>query len=67
MAQAQQNKGFPNVMHVSSLKGLSESELAPLNLLDYLLIGVVAIVWCLILRWIWQAHLLERFLQIAWE
>jgi cation-transporting ATPase E len=39
-------------------------ELAPLGLLDYLAIGAVAVGWGFLVRYIWRAQLVERFLGI---
>ena len=41
-------------------------EIMPLPIGVYVLIGVVAVVWGLTLRWIWRKHLLERYLQVDW-
>ncbi|HET8912235.1 MAG TPA: hypothetical protein VFN23_12265, partial [Ktedonobacteraceae bacterium] len=41
--------------------------LAALHPIDYLLIGAAALIWSVLQRWIWRAHLLERFLHIRWE
>jgi cation-transporting ATPase E len=41
--------------------------LAALNTMDYLFIGAAALIWSIIQRWIWRAHLLERFLQLNWK
>lgn len=38
--------------------------LVPLNLMDYLFIAAVTLIWGFILRWFWRARLLERFLQL---
>jgi cation-transporting ATPase E len=37
-------------------------ELAPLDTGDYVLIGIVVVLWALVLRWTWRARLLDRFL-----
>jgi cation-transporting P-type ATPase E len=37
-------------------------ELAPLSWWDYILIGGSAMVWAILLRWIWRRRVLERFL-----
>ncbi len=37
-------------------------EMTPLGITDYLILGVVAIVWGLLLRWTWRARWLDRFL-----
>jgi cation-transporting ATPase E len=42
-------------------------DLPPLSIPDYLLLGGVVIVWALALRWVWRAHLMERFLGLHWE
>jgi cation-transporting ATPase E len=41
--------------------------LAALHPLDYLIIGMAALLWSLIQRWLWRAHLLERLLHLPWE
>jgi cation-transporting P-type ATPase E len=42
-------------------------ELTVLDAHSYLLIGLAALTWLLVLRWIWRARLLERFLQLDWR
>lgn len=39
-------------------------ELYPLNFVDYLGIGLVALMWALIVRFVWRRSLLDRFLGI---
>lgn len=39
-------------------------ELSPLSLMSYLFIGLVALEWCLILRFIWRTRFLDRFLGV---
>ncbi|MGB5959783.1 MAG: HAD-IC family P-type ATPase [Coleofasciculaceae cyanobacterium] len=39
-------------------------ELSSLSLMSYLFIGLVAIEWCLILRFIWRTRFLDRFLGV---
>jgi cation-transporting ATPase E len=41
--------------------------LAALHIIDYLFIGVAALIWSIVQRWLWRAHLLERFLQLKWD
>jgi len=41
--------------------------LAAFNTMDYLLIGAAALLWSMLQRWIWRAHLLEHFLQLNWK
>jgi cation-transporting P-type ATPase E len=41
--------------------------LTALGMRDYLFIGAAALIWSIIQRWIWRAHLFERFLQLDWE
>jgi cation-transporting ATPase E len=41
-------------------------ELTRLALHGYLLIALTALIWAVLLRWIWRARLLERFLQVDW-
>jgi cation-transporting ATPase E len=38
--------------------------LTALHPIDYLFIGAAALIWSIIQRWLWRAHLLERFLQL---
>ncbi|GCE12851.1 HAD-IC family P-type ATPase [Tengunoibacter tsumagoiensis] len=38
--------------------------LTALHPTDYLFIGAAALIWSILQRWIWHAHLLERFLQL---
>ena len=42
-------------------------ELTALDPRSYLLIGLAALAWAVILRWVWRARLLERFLQLDWR
>lgn len=42
-------------------------ELMALDATLYLFIGAVALVWALLIRWLWRSHLLERFLQGDWR
>jgi len=39
-------------------------DLAPVSGLSYLLLGVAAAAWAFVLRWIWRAEWMERFLDI---
>lgn len=39
-------------------------ELSSLSLMSYLFIGLVALEWCLILRFIWRTRFLDRFLGV---
>ena len=39
-------------------------ELSLLNTHDYFLISWLALVWCLLLRYIWRAKLLDKFLGV---
>ena len=41
-------------------------EISPLPIGVYVMIGAVALVWGLTLRWIWRKRLLERYLQVDW-
>jgi cation-transporting P-type ATPase E len=41
--------------------------LTALHTIDYVFIGAAALIWSLIQRWLWRAHVLERFLQLTWE
>jgi cation-transporting ATPase E len=51
---------FGVVMAVPSMR--SFFELVPLRLIDYLVIGVVVMVWALFLRFSWRGQLFERLL-----
>jgi cation-transporting ATPase E len=42
-------------------------ELTALDARSYLFIGLAALAWAVILRLIWRARLLERFLQLDWK
>jgi cation-transporting ATPase E len=42
-------------------------EIKPLPIGLYALIGIVAVIWSLTLRWIWRKRLLERYLQVDWS
>ncbi|BAU44796.1 hypothetical protein [Leptolyngbya sp. O-77] len=39
-------------------------ELSPLSLPGYLYIGLVAVEWCLLLRFIWRSRFFDRFLGV---
>ncbi|MCU0566798.1 MAG: HAD-IC family P-type ATPase [Oculatellaceae cyanobacterium Prado106] len=39
-------------------------ELYPLGIVNYLFIGLIALEWCLILRFVWRSRFLDRFLGI---
>ena len=41
--------------------------LVPLDIIDYVLIGVITVSWGLIQLWLWRIHLIERFLQLDWR
>ncbi len=41
--------------------------LAALNSIDYVLIGVITMIWGLIQLGLWRIHLIERFLQLDWR
>jgi cation-transporting P-type ATPase E len=40
-------------------------DLAPLSLLDHIVLGAVALAWCFLVRWVWRQHLLERWLGLS--
>jgi cation-transporting ATPase E len=42
-------------------------DLAPLRTLDYVILGLVTIVWAIFQRWIWRERLLDRFLGVDLE
>ncbi len=50
------------ILAIPPLRGFFD--LAPLGGWNYLLLGVAAAVWAFLLRWIWRAGWLERFLDI---
>jgi cation-transporting P-type ATPase E len=39
-------------------------ELYPLGIVNYLFIGLIALEWCLVLRFIWRTRFLDRFLGV---
>ena len=39
-------------------------ELYPLGIINYLFIGLIALEWCLVLRFIWRTRFLDRFLGV---
>lgn len=41
--------------------------LAALPPIDYLFIGTAALLWSIIQRWLWRAHVLERLLHLTWD
>jgi len=41
--------------------------LTALDPIDYLFIGGAAFIWSVIQRWLWRAHVFERFLQLSWN
>ncbi len=50
------------ILAVPPLRGFFD--LAPLGWWSYLLLGVAAAVWAVLLRWIWRAGWMERFLDV---
>jgi cation-transporting ATPase E len=56
--------GYGVMLAIPPLGGIFE--IRPLPIGAYALIGVVAVIWGLTLRWIWRKRLLERFLQVDW-
>lgn len=56
---------FLGVMAIPPLRTFFS--LTALHPIDSLFIGAAALIWSIIQRWIWRAHILERFLQIKWE
>jgi cation-transporting ATPase E len=54
--------GYGVILAVAPLRELFD--LVPLALSDYLLLGGVAMLWALVLRWTWRVRLLERVLGI---
>ena len=57
--------GYSGMLAIAPLSEFFE--LARMEMRDYLLIGIVAVSWAVILHWIWRIRLLERFLQVNWE
>jgi cation-transporting ATPase E len=57
--------GYGVMLAIPPLGAIFEIRLLPIGV--YVLIGVVAVVWALILRWIWRKRLLERYLQVDWS
>lgn len=39
-------------------------ELSLLGVNDYLILGSIALLWCLVLRFIWRSKILDRFLGV---
>lgn len=39
-------------------------ELYPLGIVNYLFIGLIALEWCLVLRFMWRSRFLDRFLGV---
>jgi hypothetical protein len=42
-------------------------ELVLLRPVDYLVLGLAVVLWALVLRFVWRAHLFERFLGLEIE
>jgi cation-transporting ATPase E len=57
--------GYAALLSIPALRAFFE--LAALDGRSYLLIGLAAVIWVVILRWLWHTHLLERFLQLDWR
>jgi cation-transporting P-type ATPase E len=57
--------GYGIMLAIPPLGAFFEIARLPVSL--YLLVGVVAAVWGVTLRWIWRKRLLERFLQVDWD
>jgi cation-transporting P-type ATPase E len=57
--------GYAALLAIPPLRALFE--LTALDAGSYLLIGLAALAWAVILRWVWRARLLERFLQLDWR
>lgn len=57
--------GYGVMLAIPSLGAIFE--IRPLPIGVYALIGFVAVVWGLTLRWIWRKRLLERYLQVDWS
>jgi len=57
--------GYAALLAIPPLRAFFE--LTALDARSYLLIGLAALAWLLVLRWIWRVRLLERFLQLDWR
>ena len=57
--------GYAALLAIPPLRAFFE--LTALDARSYLLIGLAALTWALLLRLIWRARLLERFLQLDWR
>ena len=57
--------GYAALLAIPPLRAFFE--LTALDPRSYLLIGLAALAWALVLRWVWHARLLERFLQLDWR
>lgn len=57
--------GYAALLAIPPLRAFFE--LTALDPRSYLLIGLAALAWALLLRWVWGARLLERFLQLEWR
>ncbi len=57
--------GYAALLAIPPLRAFFE--LTALDARSYLLIGLVALAWALVLRLVWHARLLERFLQLDWR
>ena len=50
------------VLAVTPLRQFFELSLLGVN--DYLILGSIALLWCLLLRFIWRSKILDRFLGV---
>ncbi len=57
--------GYGVMLAIPPLGAIFEIRQLPIGV--YILIGVVAVIWGLTLRWIWRKRLLERYLQVDWS
>lgn len=57
--------GYAALLAIPPLRAFFE--LTALDARSYLLIGLAALAWALVLRWVWRTRLLERFLQLDWR
>ncbi len=57
--------GYAGLLAIAPLR--SFFELTALDATIYLFTAAVALAWTLLVRWVWRAHLLERFLQVDWR
>ena len=57
--------GYAALLAIPPLRAFFD--LTALDSLSYLFIELAALAWAVIVRWVWRARLLERFLQLDWR